>query len=560
MNKKLIVSFLSFVSCFCLFAQTEGNKAFQLNVNNGDAYLDCGDVSELNNASQYTIETWVNVTLSDLPDRFIIFKKEPTETNRIKVQVEKNGQIYVMQSNGGDGAFAQTPVGMYPESGWHHIALVYDGEKGTSGNGAMILYIDGVKQPLSDATFKGTTGNMEGSFAVGGPALNVEYDEVRIWNKAMEAVTIMEWKGCKVLDSHPDKEALAAYYDFQNVSGTEVPDLAGQYPAVFEESEASILDTELAILEKQPEPIAINNGFKLNVNNGDAYLDCGDVSELNNASQYTIETWVNVTLSDLPDRFIIFKKEPTETNRIKVQVEKNGQIYVMQSNGGDGAFAQTPVGMYPESGWHHIALVYGGEKGTSGNGAMILYIDGVEQPLSDATFKGTTSNMEGSFAVGGPALNVEYDEVRVWNKALAAKVISEWKNYKIGDSHPDKNNLVAYYDFENISGTRVPDLVGNYPAMFESNEAEILLNDLALYEKDDIPTKIENSIVSEPETLQTVVSGGEITLIASVPQNVYIYNLAGRVVLDLRIGTGETVVRDLPKGFYVVNRQKVILR
>ena len=560
MNKKLIVSFLSFVSCFCLFAQTEGNKAFQLNVNNGDAYLDCGDVSELNNTSQYTIETWVNVTLSDLPDRFIIFKKEPTETNRIKVQVEKNGQIYVMQSNGGDGAFAQTPVGTYPESGWHHIALVYDGEKGTSGNGAMILYIDGVKQPLSDATFKGTTGNMEGSFAVGGPALNVQYDEVRIWNKAMEAVTIMEWKGCKVLDSHPDKEALAAYYDFQNVSGTEVPDLAGQYPAVFEESEASILDTELAILEKQPEPIAINNGFKLNVNNGDAYLDCGDVSELNNTSQYTIETWVNVTLSDLPDRFIIFKKEPTETNRIKVQVEKNGQIYVMQSNGGDGAFAQAPAGTYPESGWHHIALVYDGGKGTSGNGAMILYIDGVEQSISDATFKGTTGNMEGSFAVGGPALNVQYDEVRIWNKALAAKVISEWKNYKIGDSHPDKNNLVAYYDFENISGTQVPDLVGNYPAMFESNEAEILLNDLALYEKDDIPTEIENSIVAEPETLQTVVSGGEITLIASVPQNVYIYNLAGRLVLDLRISAGETVVRDLPKGFYVVNRQKVILR
>jgi len=560
MNKKLIVSFLSFVSCFCLFAQTEGNKAFQLNVNNGDAYLDCGDVSELNNTSQYTIEMWVNVTLNDLPDRFIIFKKEPTETNRIKVQVEKNGQIYVMQSNGGDGAFAQTPVGTYPESGWHHIALVYDGEKGTSGNGAMILYIDGVKQPLSDATFKGTTGNMEGSFAVGGPALNVQYDEVRIWDKAMEAVTIMEWKGYKVLDSHPDKEALAAYYDFQNVSGASVPDLAGQYPAVFEESEASILDTELAVLEKQPEPIAINNGFKLNVNNGDAYLDCGDVSELNNTSQYTIEMWVNVTLNDLPDRFIIFKKEPTETNRIKVQVEKNGQIYVMQSNGGDGAFAQTPVGTYPESGWHHIALVYDGEKGTSGNGAMILYIDGVKQPLSDATFKGTTGNMEGSFAVGGPALNVQYDEVRVWNKALVAKVISEWKNYKIGDSHPDKNNLVAYYDFENISGTQVPDLVDNYPAMFKSNEAEILLNDLALYEKDDIPTEIENSIVSEPETLQTVVSGGEITLIASVPQNVYIYNLAGRLVLDLRISAGETVVRDLPKGFYVVNRQKVILR
>ena len=118
MNKKLIVSFLSFVSCFCLFAQTEGNKAFQLNVNNGDAYLDCGDVKELNNTSQYTIETWVNVTLSDLPDCFIIFKKEPTETNRIKVQVEKNGQIYVMQSNGLCMKYEYAPLGSQCPSGY----------------------------------------------------------------------------------------------------------------------------------------------------------------------------------------------------------------------------------------------------------------------------------------------------------------------------------------------------------------------------------------------------------------------------------------------------------
>ena len=559
MKKIYFLCLLCLFSVMTTMAQLSGNKGFKLNINSNDAYLDCGDIATFNNTKAYTVEMWVNINLDEVEDRFIIFKKEQSdERNRIKVQVEKNGQIFLMHANG-DAAYAATSAGAYPRSGWHHVALVFDGTKTSMDEGVLILYIDGIKQSFANSFFKQQTPTIDANFMLGSPSVAC-YDEVRIWDKAMEAVTIMEWKGCKVLDSHPDKEALAAYYDFQNVSGTEVPDLAGQYPAVFEESEASILDTELTILEKQPEPIAINNGFKLNVNNGDAYLDCGDVKELNNASQYTIETWVNVTLSDLPDRFIIFKKEPTETNRIKVQVEKNGQIYVMQSNGGDGAFAQTPVGTYPESGWHHIALVYDGEKGTSGNRAMILYIDGVKQPLSDATFKGTTGNMEGSFAVGGPALNVEYDEVRVWNKALAAKVISEWKNYKIGDSHPDKNNLVAYYDFENISGTQVPDLVGNYPAMFESNEAEILLNDLALYEKDDIPTGIENSIVAEPETLQTVVSGGEITLISSVPQNVYIYNLAGRLVLDLRISAGETVVRDLPKGFYVVNRQKVILR
>ena len=134
MSKNLFVLLLCVFSCMYSIAQSiEGNKAFQLNVNNGDAYLDCGDIAELNEASQYTIEMWVNVTLGDLPDRFVMFKKEQSdERNRIKVQVEKSGQIYIMQSNEGDGAFSQTSAGVYPESGWHHIALVYDGEKGTN--------------------------------------------------------------------------------------------------------------------------------------------------------------------------------------------------------------------------------------------------------------------------------------------------------------------------------------------------------------------------------------------------------------------------------------------
>ena len=101
MNKNKFLCLLCIFVNLCLSAQTTGNKAFQLNVNNGDAYLNCGDIIQLNNTPQYTIEMWVNVTLSNLPDRFIMFKKEQTdEKNRIKVQIEKNGQIYVMQSNG----------------------------------------------------------------------------------------------------------------------------------------------------------------------------------------------------------------------------------------------------------------------------------------------------------------------------------------------------------------------------------------------------------------------------------------------------------------------------
>ena len=265
--------FLCFLCLFCIIttatAQLSGNKGFKLNVNSNDAYLDCGDITQLNNTSAYTIEAWVNVNLDDLADRFIIFKKEQSdERNRIKVQVEKNGQIYVMQASN-DGAYAQTSAGAYPKSGWHHIALVYDGTKTSTDEGVIILYIDGIKQSFSNAFFKQKTATIDANFVIGSPSI-ASYDEIRIWNKSLSAETISKWKSYKVLDSHPDKDALVAYYDFQNVTGATVPDLKGSYPATFKTSVAEIQDIDLKIFEEVGE-MTIESAM-VSQNTGNAYV------------------------------------------------------------------------------------------------------------------------------------------------------------------------------------------------------------------------------------------------------------------------------------------------
>ena len=85
MKKNLFLCLLFLLGILNVSAQTTGNKGFKLNVNSGDAYLDCGDITQLNKAGAYTIEAWVNITLDELADRFIIFKKEqPDERNRIR--------------------------------------------------------------------------------------------------------------------------------------------------------------------------------------------------------------------------------------------------------------------------------------------------------------------------------------------------------------------------------------------------------------------------------------------------------------------------------------------
>lgn len=179
MKKIYFLCFLCLFSVMTTMAQLSGNKGFKLNINSYDAYLDCGDIATLNNTGAYTVEMWVNINLDELEDRFIIFKKEQSdERNRIKVQVEKNGQIVLMQASG-DGAYAQTSAGAYPRSGWHHVALVFDGTKTSMDEGVLILYIDGIKQSFANSFFKQQTATIDANFVLGSPSVAC-YDEVRL--------------------------------------------------------------------------------------------------------------------------------------------------------------------------------------------------------------------------------------------------------------------------------------------------------------------------------------------------------------------------------------------
>ena len=133
-------------------------------------------------------------------------------------------------------------------------------------------------------------------------------------------------------------------------------------------------------------------------------------------------------------------------------------------------------------------------------------------------------------------------------------------NYKVNHLHPDVNSLVAYYDFENVEDNQVADLQNNYPAVFKSGEAEIISNDLQLYEKEDGPTGIDEVVDAEESTLRVVAFDSGVEIISSIPQTVYIYNMSGSVVRVLQMEEESTFIGDLPKGFYVINNQKAIIR
>ena len=104
-------------------------------------------------------------------------------------------------------------------SSWHHFALVYTGTQAR-------VYFDGELVATNNAAVN--TG--EADLRIGrwsGSRFNGMIDEVRVWDKALDAATLKEWSNKNVDSGHPDFANLTAYYPFDEVGSSTVADNTG---------------------------------------------------------------------------------------------------------------------------------------------------------------------------------------------------------------------------------------------------------------------------------------------------------------------------------------------
>lgn len=102
-----------------------------------------------------------------------------------------------------DGSW-YTPSDSITLNAWHHVAAVYDG---SSSANDPLLYIDGVLQTLTEASSPNSARGPAqsnvyiGNSAAGSRPFNGQLDDVRIYNRALDAAEIAalhEWReGCQ---------------------------------------------------------------------------------------------------------------------------------------------------------------------------------------------------------------------------------------------------------------------------------------------------------------------------------------------------------------------------
>ena len=182
--------------------------------------------------------------------------------------------------------------------------------------------------------------------------------------------------------------------------------------------------------------------------------------------------------------------------------------------------------------WYHIALVVDRSAGK-----MYFYHNGTEVGNSGTkSLSGwqCTNTLDVLIGAAYDGSNISYkldgavDDVRFYNRALSASEIVADQTSRVNSSTP---NLIAAYDFSNISGTSVEDISGN-------GHTGVLVG---------FPeqTGIENT-----ESNTNIYANNGVIYINDYKGDIKIVNISGQIIKQIKVS--DTVQIEMNKGVYFV--------
>ena len=198
-------------------AGTEKND-FYLETDGSSGRISCGDIQSLDSAQKFTFEGWVNIR--NWQNWTGIFKDNSKTVLELG---DVPGNLYCIIRNPSNTYGYATNV--LPLNTWTHVAMVFDGTAATNA-GRLKLYINGVQKTLTySGTIPAYTENNNTPLLVG-KGVAGRFDDIRVWDKALDAGTILGWYKREVSSSHPDFAGLRAAYNLNEGSGNSLQDLS----------------------------------------------------------------------------------------------------------------------------------------------------------------------------------------------------------------------------------------------------------------------------------------------------------------------------------------------
>ena len=150
----------------------------------GDEYVNCGDITELDSTGAFTIAGWFKQTTIDQIEG--MFAKRKDDDEQIYIATWNDGNLYTqIESPSPNDAYGYFDYSDAVTAGvWFYYACVFDGS-GSANADRLKVYIDGVSQTLSwSNTIGATTADMSGNDFYIGRA------DTRYWTGHIDSVAV----------------------------------------------------------------------------------------------------------------------------------------------------------------------------------------------------------------------------------------------------------------------------------------------------------------------------------------------------------------------------------
>ena len=334
---------------------------------------------------------------------------------------------------------------------WYHVVVTLDGSSGVTTTG-LKAYLNGTQF----GTGKGgplyygsnTTGYMADDTGIGrnyygirtssGYDATTRYyfhglvDDVRVYNRtltATEVTSLYSLYSGNTSNTYDYTDDLAAYYQFNETSGTSVSDSAGSHTGTL--TGTTSWATTSGVL-----------GGALSLTNGSMTLAAASDIDSTTLTQRTVVVWFNCTSYSGTTQIIY--EQGSSTHGLNIYLN-GGYLYVGGWNitGGTDNWTGTylKTDSFSQSEWHQVALVLNGSSMLT-EGALLAYLDG--QLMGSGAGSQITADTNGTAfgkvngttlldtgATTGSAFTGMLDEARIYNRALTGgEIAAMYDDYK----------------------------------------------------------------------------------------------------------------------------------
>ena len=390
-----------------------------------DDYVTMGDVLDTSDtgADAFSISAWYKTSNSGT--QMIVAKwSNASPINGYALFLQGSSQMrFFMGSFVGNAYLNVTSntTSSFTDGNWHHVVLAYDGSRASSG---IKIYVDTsliTLNTLRDVAPVGVNNSQEFMIGVRGEASNNAFpfdgniDEVSYFNSELSASDVTSIYNSGVPN---DISSLSPLSWWRCGDGDTAPTLTDNGSG----GNNGTMQNFSTFSSDVPAAPSFTNTKSIALDGVDDFVDCGNITSLNNVNAFTTSAWFKQNSIDV--FAFLFGSYVTAGNWLGVYTFTDGNLYVhFKSSGVDayGYFDYSSV--VSASAWFNLAIVFDG-SGASNSDRLKVYVNGSNQSLS---FTGTipTSTVSGANDFEIARLNTytqvwngSQDEVSIFNTAL----------------------------------------------------------------------------------------------------------------------------------------------